>query len=326
MCTHESSVEIEKKYASAPVTPMVWSLWLPETERVAREFLVEETEQMFDDLRQAYDRPPCQLHTEFLNTWRTWSQIELGDAFPYQYVGAGSSEVIRSIIRNIGVYRLHVFEGEYEGYRHFAQAPVVVHPRSLSALSNYPFINSDQFWISHPSAIDGEYWQELEPFLNMLYERNPAIKVYLDVAYHGITRTPEILIPERFPNVAGVVFSLSKIFGVYRFRIGGCVSRQEIPALVGNQWFNNYLSLKLGTKLLKTFSFGELASVYQALQAQTVSLLKEGGVLPSSAVAANVLLLARSSEGSREFQRAPGAYRYCLTPSLGRALHVRGVQ
>lgn len=278
--------------------------------------LLTEVDPMFDQLREAYNYPPCEAHAEFLHAWRAWSQIQFGSGFPHQYVGAGSSEVIRALIMNNSTYRLHIFEGEYEGYRHFAQAPVVVHPRSLEALSAYRFMNSDQFWISHPSAIDGEYWSDLAPFLTMLQERYPTVKVYLDVAYHGIATTPECMVPESFPNIAGVIFSLSKLFGTYRFRIGGCITRQIVPSLVGNQWFTNYLSLKFGTKLLETCALSELAIRYKELQVRVVTELKKEGTLPQSTEPANVLILARSPEGPSEFRRAPLSFRYCLTPAL----------
>lgn len=310
------------------VRPMVWSLLFPETEAVFRQLVASECDPMFDRLRRAFDAPECQAHAEFLDTWCSWSGIDFGAAFPNAYVSAGSSEAIRTIIMGAGTYSVHAFRGEYEGYHRYAQAPIVTHERSLSVVESYRFINSDQFWISHPSAIDGEYWDDLEPFLATLHARHPQVKVYLDVAYHGIAKVPRLIEAARFPNIAGVIFSLSKLFGAYRFRIGGCVTRQEVPGLVGNKWFNNHLMLKFGTALLKEYPLGEMARRYAHVQTQAIGLLKNRGELPPDTEPSNVLLLARSTQGLPRtddkpdlYKRAPGTFRYCLTPALATIIY-----
>jgi hypothetical protein len=128
--------------------------------------------------------------------------------------------------------------------------------------------------------------------------------------------------PARHPNVAAVVFSLSKPMGVYYHRVGGCVSRTPIGTLWGNLWFKNLFSLKLGTALMKKYGVTELPSKYADVQARVLEAGIAKGLAPSEARASDVVLLAHAklsgdaAQRWAEHDRAPGAPRFCLTPGM----------
>ncbi len=272
---------------------------------------------------RAYTKHQDTMHEEFLDTWRNWSGVSLGKAFPHAYPANGSSEIIKDLL--LPPAALHVFEGEYEGYAAIARArgmKVVTHARNVYVDSSL-FAPGDVFWASNPSAIDGNAWSELPAFLEALRFQAPGVRVYLDMTYVGATVRPVTDIePHRHENVAAVIFSLSKPMGTYYHRVGGCYSRQPIDALWGNKWFKNLFSLKLGTELMKRFGPTTLPKRYAETRTTVMRQLVRDGRLAESAQPSNVLLLANDTAGPDEFRRAPNAYRFCLTEALDR--HIRG--
>jgi hypothetical protein len=179
-----------------------------------------------------------------------------------------------------------------------------------------------RFCVSEPSARDGEHWPHLGAFLARLQRLNPGVRVALDATYVGLVRSPTAF-PVDHPNVDTVLFSLSKPFGLYRYRVGGAFTRLTWPAFAYNHWFNNLFGLKLGLKLMGRHARGELPGRYAEHQAALVAHLVSRGLLPADAEPSNVLLLARSRQELAEprYNRAPGLSRYCLTPGLHHLVH-----
>jgi hypothetical protein len=139
----------------------------------------------------------------------------------------------------------------------------------------------------------------------------------------GATKTAVKVEPRRHANVAAVVFSLSKPMGVYYHRIGGCLSRAPIGTLVGNLWFKNLFSLKLGTALMKAHGVTALPTKYAPLQARVLERLIADGRVPGEARASDVVLLAHAPRGmgaSEEFMRARGHHRFCLTEGMDKMI------
>ncbi len=301
------------------LTRTVYALYWPETHACVEALWGSRPHAMYE---RAYEKHQDALHLEFLSTWRAWNGLGLGDAFPHAYPTSGASEVLKDLILPPG--KLHLFDGDYEGYAAIARdrgMEVVAHPRTLDA-ARADFGPHDQFWISNPSAIDGCIWPDFDAFVEALAGHAPQVRVFLDVTYVGATKVRVTLEPARHANIAAVAFSLSKPFGVYYHRIGGCVSRAPIATLWPNLWFKNLFSLRLGTELMKRYAVTELPERHAALQATVLERAKGTGRAPQSAVASDVVILAHSPEGADEFRRSPGHHRYCLTEGMDK--HLRG--
>ncbi len=302
------------------LTRTVYSLYYPETRAVVDRLWSEHHHEWYE---RAYEKHQDAMHVEFLETWRAWSGLDLGDAFPHAYPTSGASEPIKDLLLPPGA--LHTFAGDYEGYgilAHERGMQVVTHERSVLA-ARETFGEHDQFWVSFPSAIDGCIWPDLDAFLDEMRARAPAVRVYLDVTYVGATKTPVKVDARRHTNVAAVVFSLSKPMGVYYHRIGGCVSRTPMGTLVGNLWFKNLFSLKLGTALMKEHGVTALPTKYAPIQARVLELLIANGRVPDAARASDVVLLAHAPHGvasSEEFMRAKGHHRFCLTEGMDKMI------
>lgn len=304
-----------------PVCRTVYSLYWAQTQQVVDVLWHAAPHELFLD---PHTKRQDGMHARMLQMWPDWAQVTLADAFPESYPTNGASEAIVHLIArqaSIGG-TLHVFDGEYEGYKAIAEAfnlNVQVHKRDLS-IATEAFGDNDVFWISNPSSIHGDYWDELDTFLARMDEHNPDVEIYLDVTYQGCVSR---LRPQDFsvhPNVRAVVFSLSKPFGVYYHRIGGVYARSPIDSLYGNRWFKNLFSIKLGEALMSAYAVDELPKLYAGLQAEMVAQLIERGELPPNAEPCNIILLARASgavdQRFEEFYRGEGFHRFCLTPSL----------
>src|SRR3954470_19673859 len=99
---------------SRMMTRTVYSLYYPETREVAERLWSEKHHDWYE---RAYEKPQDAMHVEFLETWRAWSGVELGDALPHAYPTGGASEPIKDLILpREGQGAVHVFAGDYEGY------------------------------------------------------------------------------------------------------------------------------------------------------------------------------------------------------------------
>lgn len=302
----------------------VISLYYPETRAIVDQLWGEKPHELYE---RAYEGHQENHHLAYLEAWKDWSGVDVR-AFPHAYATSGASEPIKDIILTaLPSARLHVFRGEYEGYARIAEGrgmPVIRHESQGNLLEAH-LRPDDLVFLSDPSAIDGEHVEGLGAFLYYLERRNPGVKVVVDMAYVGACARHWRLDPSSHPNVHAVLFSLSKPFGVYGHRIGGAFCRQEIPSLYGNKWFKNYFSLQLGLRLMESTGDAEsLPRRYAARQKALIDGLKAAGDLPESAMPAGVVLLARGPEGPEEFMRAPGRYRFCLTPALDRIINPEG--
>jgi hypothetical protein len=172
------------------------------------------------------------------------------------------------------------------------------------------------FFISNPSALDGEYWKGFDAFAETLRAYYPKVGIVLDVSYVGTVQRHVLMSASRHPNVRAVVFSLSKPFGVYHHRIGGCFSREPVGTLYGNQWFKNVFSIELGQKLMESYPVDALPKKYAAAQQATIAKAIKAELMSADTLPSNVVLLARSSTGPVEYRRASGHYRYCLSPGF----------
>lgn len=220
----------------------VYSLVWPETENVVRHALMD-VERMLERHRRPHMKQQDAIGPDFAAIWWEWSGISSGPAnqWGHFYPTAGASESIRELIDELSSKKgaLIVFEGEYEGYAAIAQGhntPVHTIKRSawkeqwlvVQELLNTGVISIAQWWISEPSAINGCVWSEFNDFITTV-GKDERVELWVDATYIGATVAPRAyeVISSRY--VTGVVFSLSKPFGVYYRRIGGCFSRRRDP-------------------------------------------------------------------------------------------------
>src|SRR5690348_15672568 len=118
-----------------PIARTVYSYYYPETRRLVGQLWREEPHQLYDD---AWERDLEGPHLPYLDAWKRWSGVDVS-GFPHGYPTNGASEALKDLIMLMPAgARVHVFEGEYEGYARYAQArgmETIVHPRGVEAAS-----------------------------------------------------------------------------------------------------------------------------------------------------------------------------------------------
>jgi len=258
--------------------------------------------------------------------------------FKYRYPTAGSSEGILHLLAALKAGKLleetcceppiSVIEGEYEGYGEYAKAldmgvnfteyapeeALDCSPRGCYSSDDRPRV----WFISNPSARNGNIINNR--FINELCDRGH--KVILDLAYVGMTKPHEFDVSHK--NIIAVVMSLSKPYGVFRFRVGGFTfSRRPVESLFANKWFKDVPALLTALRLVEGIPPGSLYKRYEDLQKLSVEHMREHTGLPIKR--SDVFLLAwmqkvykkgLSNKQRRQvsaFKRGDG-YRFCLTP------------
>ena len=344
---------METRYVPAPTDPVsltVYSVVWPETRALVLQCFQQEAERMLERHDEAFTKKQDALHAPFFEAWQRFVRPAVAglEAFPYHYPCAGSSEAIREIIREMVLedQTLVVFEGDYEGYDAIAQTqltPVVRVDRRRWRETvvqwqreGFPWGDGGaRWWVSQPSAIDGNVWAEFQDWLDAM-DGLPNCKAWVDLTYVGRARLQATIDLTNHPAVMGVVFSLSKVMGAYYRRIGGCLSREPLPGLWANQWFKNLDSLYLGQRWLE--GAGDAVSQgqrYRELQARAMAVALEAlggeqawqdaGVSwkPSDV---GLLMHADPTEHSalwaacRRGPQGTASARLCLTPTLERLL------
>lgn len=345
MNSHE---KLNQLLADSGVSKIVYALVMPETEHTI--------DAVFDGVRsgggrdayhsffrEAWTQKQDAVHEEFFETWLRWSApiVALDPiAFPHRYPTAGASEGLREAIHAYGARSrqvsrdptIHLFEGEYEGFSAYARAAgirVVAHRRSEWRKAIDAIAPDDQFYISQPSALDGNVWDEFELFAEELQRRVPSAQLMLDLSYVGCVSRP-FSVNANHPNVHAVFFSLSKPAGVYYHRIGGVFARDEYLGLFGNKWFKNISSLSIGTEFMRRFGVHELPIKYRPFQELAIQAINKQ--LGLDLQPADILLLgvgmpsASPSELERYLLRGPQGdevVRVCLTARIAHRIDPR---
>lgn len=291
------------------VTATVYSLPFAESAAIWREFKHPAS---FDDLYGLpYERRQDPVHVDFINAYKTWAAPYVTglDGFAHSYCSNGSSESIKDALGDFRAKNpnltLHVFNGEYEGAISYAKAhgiPVVMHERTESGVAKLLASKKpgDLFYLSQPSALDGNVWAGYDDFIKATADS--GIKLMVDLCYVGLV-PKDYHIDVSAPHIAATFFSLSKSFGVYYQRIGGSFFREPNNLLWANLWFKNIESLRVGSELMRRFPAGELPRRYMAWQQAAITAINQEtglGLVPS-----DVILLAHRF-GAEEFIRAQG--------------------
>jgi histidinol-phosphate/aromatic aminotransferase/cobyric acid decarboxylase-like protein len=315
------------------VSRTVYGIYYPETRRIVDALWAERPHALYE---RNYTGRQDAMHHAFLARWRAWvaeAGVSLGGGLANEYPTAGANEAIHALLAQYAVHgarRLHVLEGDYEGYAYTAEAlrlEVVRHARDPAAYGASLRLArpGEPFFVSQPSAIDGNLWPGFEGFRDAVAERAPGVELVVDLTYVGaVNVAPRIDLDHE--AVRAVVFSLSKPFGVYYHRIGGVVSRAEIATLRGHLWFKNLFSVVLGERLMASHPARDLPARYRAAQVAALERCRTTGELPASARASDVVMLAHAPHGSpvdatfASYARANGAYRFCLSPAIDAGL------
>jgi hypothetical protein len=356
---YNPNLEIDRRLIAAGASKTIYALVMPETERVLLETIAPQLragarhldEAAFADWLDIYHEPWTKkqdaAHMAFFSTWRDWvgPVADIGGGFEFWYPTAGASEGLIHLITSYGNLArkerfepvIHIFEGEYEGYPAYAESQFIAvrkHGRSKWEATLDQIGPREQVYISQPSAIDGNLWQDFGRFVTTLHDRQPAAEVIADLTYVGaVARDYHVSVD--CPNVKAVVFSLSKPMGVYYHRIGGLLSRTAMPSLFGNQWFKNLLSLRYGTEFMRRFGVQELPKRYAPLQqraAARIATLLNLPVEPSDVMLMGAVPAIALREAGAELAayvtRSPGdpsiPARLCLTAGMAALIDTAG--
>lgn len=330
------------------VSKIVYALVMPETEQTIDLVFDGRDDSGSRDgyhrlFREAWTQKQDAVHEAFFQQWLAWSAPVVSMAatdFTFQYPTSGASEGLREAIHAYGararsenfVPAIHVFEGEYEGYAAYARAaaiPLTVHRRSQWHQAIEQMRPTDQFYLSQPSGIDGNLWDQFDAFASELAIRLPTLELMLDLSYVGCV-AKDYHINARYPNIAAIFFSLSKPAGVYYHRIGGMFSRKEYLGLFGNKWFKNISSLQIGNQFMNRYSVQELPRKYCTQQQMAIDAINRQLGLTLSR--ADILLLAvgrpadQPSDLERYLLRGPAGeavVRVCLTARMAHLIDPR---
>lgn len=239
------------------------------------------------------------------------------DQFGHRYPTAGSSEGLFHLIAGLkseGIESIYTIKGEYEGFSayasHLGLRTIEVDPMTDTRLCSKPGV-----WIiSYPFAKNGSILPA--SFIHQIC--NQGHRIILDFAYLGLTAPFSLDIAH--PNIIAAVCSLSKPFGLFRFRIGYLFSRREIPSLYANRWFKDIGRHLQGLLVVEQLGLNGIYKRYRKTQVQIVEALRERFQAPFKT--ADALLITNISvdecpekfrEQFRPYLRYDN-YRFCLTP------------
>lgn len=249
--------------------------------------------------------PDSELAAQFAEEWAAWvaPSVDLS-AFPYAYLGSGSSELIRALAEQ--AVHSHAFKttrtrpGEYEGWRYYVQAA------GGQTVNAYAPEQNHTLYVSNPSAIDGNWMDERH--LEMFYANQHD--VILDMAYINTVENRKVDVSP----CKAVVFSASKSLGMFYHRVGIVFTKEPMPSLEGNNlWFHNPFSISLVRAVMKKYPLGWLHDQMRGIQREAVDYYQKNGfpgIIPS-----DTFLTAYSKfGGDPEYRRGLSFHRYCLFP------------
>lgn len=308
------------------ISKTVYSLCFPETKKVL-ESLWQESECLHEMYSETWTKKQDDYHLSFAETFKEWSKPNLSvnwNDFPFFYPTNGASEAIREQLAYLSTKenkRIFVFDGEYEGYEAIAQSlnmPVVKINRDNYTAYAKEFEQGGNFFISQPSSIDGNVWNDFNAFMSYLSTYD-NVAVYIDTVYVGcINKDYSIYLD--FEIIKGVFFSLSKVFGVYYHRIGGVFLKEANPLLYGNMWFKNVFSMRYGEALMKQFDVNYFPKKYNEQKLKTIQQLELSmNVKISSSDALLLTTIERDTFEHDKFltrHKESKKIRVCITPTL----------
>jgi histidinol-phosphate/aromatic aminotransferase/cobyric acid decarboxylase-like protein len=319
----------------AEPTPTIYSYYSPEIRGVVRQNMLQLNTgighhvSIHDTLKQNYSPGLDDLHLPLLSKYEQFARSEgvIGlDTFDNKYFTNGSSEAIfHLIVGLLPAEQLYQFEGEYQGYEALANSvgrSIITVKGTGELMSLKPGI----LIVSNPASKHGNRISGL-----IVKEWGKKHRIVLDLAYMGMTQEP-LNLDLTDDAIIAVVGSLSKPFGLYYYRIGFCYSKWPVQSLVGNKWFKNALSIKLGEAVLdawtpmaqtfkdKYFALQEKAVVAANSHFGFTSYNSTNQIKPSDVWLLGALHRPYSISDNydpsdlKPFKRVEGVWRFCLTP------------
>lgn len=174
----------------------------------------------------------------------------------------------------------------------------------LKFLRKNPSTGDKVFYVTNPSAIDGNYITD-ETFNKLCNEHD---RVILDCAYLGAAKPKKI---EMHPNIETVFLGLSKTLGIPDCRIGYLFSKKNIPLLDGIIYDNAYFNMPAcltSIDLLRTYELGYLHTIYKNQQSKVCS---DYNLTPS-----DVYLFGTSTDKQYDYFKRGSINRLCLTEKI----------
>lgn len=323
-------MNIDELMKNAGISQFVYNITYPETKLIKEEMWLSLPHDMYS---KTPTKKQDNMHFEFFEAWLNWTKpvLNINDYdFKYFYPTYGSSDAIKETIAYHATNRsvdnfiptIHIFNGEYQGYELYAKnynVRIIKHDINNYKQSIMDIAEpNDQFYLSQPSSKDGNIWKGYDEFLNWMVINCPKVKIMLDLCYIG-TVANEYFINANYNNINTIFFSLSKSFGTFYDRIGGVFCKDEIPNLNENIWLKNLMSLKLGTKLLKTYSVYHLPQKYQYAQKEAIKIIGR------NIIVSDVILLGHKKTNKPDeldkYLTRGDNIRYCLTPIMDQIIY-----
>ena len=240
--------------------------------------------------------------------------------FEHKYPTPGSSEGIYKMIAKLrakNIDKIYILAGEYEGYQNYAEDLGMKVIQVSLEKTNLSKLEKGYWFISNPSARNGN----IIPNETINKICDAGNKVVLDLAYVGSTKEHEFDVSNK--NIETVFLSMSKPYGVFRYRIGFTFSREPINSLYGNKWFKDPVRLLQGLKLAEEIPPGSLYDKYRPVQEKIIGRINEEfnlEIKPSDAFLLGHIdkeVSEDKKELVKNFARGKG-YRFCLTPYFER--------
>jgi len=240
--------------------------------------------------------------------------------FKHRYPTSGSSQGIFHLLSELkqkGTDRIYTFSGEYEGYKEYGKC-LGIQTEEIGFDDPIRNIKKGFWFISNPSAKNGN----IIPDEKIIELCNAGHRMIIDLAYVGMTR-PHVFSLDH-ENIMGVVMSMSKPYGVFRFRVGGfAFTKEPIQSLYGNKWFKDVPSLFSSLALVRSLPPGSLHTKYYGIQQEIIKSISQGigiGMRPSDVFLLGYLngndsgqLSGPQKDIIAGFRRGED-YRFCLTP------------
>lgn len=234
------------------------------------------------------------------------------EGFAWRYPTGGSSEGLFHLLvrlRTTGTTTIRVLEGEYEGYGVWAeQLGMTVETLAIEDVAGTPPDPAACWFISDPSARDGC----LLPDRLVAGLAIRGHRIVLDLAYVGAVDPTRVRFDVTDPAIEAVVLSLSKPYGLFRWRIGYVWSRVEIPTLFSSKWFKDLGRHLLGLKVLEEVGPATIWPRHVERQRAIVARIRDEHEAPVRE--SEALILAHLTE--EELDALPGRVRRTFAPYL----------
>lgn len=299
-------------------TKSVYAYYLPETRKVISEVVSKYPHELFlKSIFPGLDNFQVPVIKKFI---KKSTYLKGLNQYKYQYPINGSSEAIFHLFAwikaNHSNPNVYIVEGEYEGYKAYADALKI----NITVVKTFEEMTAKPkgfIFLSNPSAVNGNIIKN--GIVKILCDAGH--KIIYDGAYFNTTSVYNYDL--KHPNIIAVLCSFSKPFGIFYHRIGFMFSRIQIESLYGNIWFKNMLSLIIIDKLIDKFKPGYIYKKYSKFQKKAIELIyQETGL---SIMPSDCFLLAYTKEDisaklSKKIQKLirtykrGGFYRFSLTP------------